>query len=157
MHAISTFLWFDTEAEEAAGFYTSLFENSRIISVDHYGSAGPRPAGLVRTVRFELAGHPLIALNGGPDHGFTEAMSLLVHCDTQDEVDRLWELLTDGGEPGPCGWLKDRYGLSWQIVPRLMFTLLDDPDRVRSEAAMAAMLQMGKLDSVALQAAFDAA
>ena len=157
MHAISTFLWFDTEAEEAAGFYTSLFENSRIISVDHYGSAGPRPAGLVRTVRFELAGQPLIALNGGPDHGFTEAMSLLVHCDTQDEVDRLWERLTDGGDPGPCGWLKDRYGLSWQIVPRLMFTLLDDPDRVRSEAAMAAMLQMGKLDSVALQAAFDAA
>jgi predicted 3-demethylubiquinone-9 3-methyltransferase (glyoxalase superfamily) len=155
MQDVSTFLWFDTEAEEAARFYTSLFEDGRITYLDHYGSAGPRPEGLVRTVRFELAGRCFIALNGGPDYSFTEAVSLLVHCDGQDEVDRLWETLTEGGEPGPCGWLKDRYGLSWQIVPSLFFELIGDPDPVRSEAAMAAMLTLGKLECAALRAAVD--
>lgn len=155
MHDISTFLWFDTEAEEAAAFYTSLFDDGKINYVDHYGSAGPRPAGLVRTVRFELAGRRFIALNGGPDHAFTEAVSVLVHCDSQDEVDRLWDRLTEGGVPGPCGWLEDRYGLSWQIVPELFFDLIGDPDPVRSEAAMAAMLTMGKLDCATLLAAVE--
>ena len=156
MHDISTFLWFDTEAEEAARFYTSLFDDDEVTYVDHYGSAGPREAGLVRTVRFTLLGRSFIALNGGSDYAFNEAVSVLVHCDTQEEVDALWAALTDGGEPGPCGWLKDRYGLSWQVVPELFFELIGDPDPVRSEAAMAAMLSMGKLDIDGIQVAVDA-
>jgi predicted 3-demethylubiquinone-9 3-methyltransferase (glyoxalase superfamily) len=156
MQGITTFLWFDTEAEEAATFYTSVFpDDSRITTIDHYGSAGPREAGLVKTVSFEVAGQRLMALNGGPGMAFTEAVSLMVHCEGQDEVDRVWDRLTEGGEPGPCGWLKDRYGLSWQVVPALLFELVADPDQVRAQAVMAAMLQMGKLDCAALQAAFD--
>lgn len=154
---ITTFLWFDTEAEQAARFYTSLFDDGRITLVDHYGSAGPRPAGMVKTVTFEAASHRLMALNGGSDYAFNEAVSLLVRCESQLEVDRLWDRLTDGGEPGPCGWLKDRYGLSWQIVPELLFTLVHDDDEVKAQAVMAAMLRMGKIESAALQAAYDAA
>jgi len=155
MHGITTCLWFDTQAEEAAKHYTSIFSDGRITHVDYYGSAGPREEDLVKTVSFEVAGHKLIALNGGPNYTFNEAISLMVHCDTQDEVDDLWVRLGDGGEGGPCGWLKDRYGLSWQVVPALLFELVDDPDPVKSQAVMAAMLQMGKLDSAALQAAYD--
>ena len=157
MQGITTFLWFDTEAEEAARYYTSIFDDGRIVNVSHYGEAGPRPVGMVMTVDFELAGQKLIALNGGPDYKFNESVSLMVQCDTQDEVDRYWARLTDGGEEGPCGWLKDRYGLSWQIVPTLLFMLLGDPDQRKAQAAMAAMLTMTKIDSAALQAAYDAA
>src|SRR5688500_5424440 len=113
-------LWFDTEAEEAAEFYTSVFPNSRIVNVTHYTEAGPRPAGTVMTVEFQLDGHRFVAINGGPQFTFDEAISLEIECADQDEVDRYWERLTDGGSEGPCGWCKDRYGLSWQVVPRGM-------------------------------------
>ena len=155
MHAISTFLWFDTEAEEAAQFYTSVFPNSRIVHVSHYGSAGPRPAGMVMEVEFELNGRSFLALNGGPDFTFSEAISLQAECKDQDEVDRLWVTLSEGGEEGPCGWLKDRYGLSWQIVPSVMYELIADPDPERAQRAIAAMLQMGKLDIAELERAAD--
>lgn len=155
MQRITTFLWFDTEAEEAANYYTSIFDDGKITRVKHYGSAGPREAGLVMTVEFELAGLELIALNGGPQFTFNESVSLMVHCDSQDEVDRYWSRLTDGGEEGACGWLKDRYGLSWQICPTLLFDLMDDPDPVKGQAVMAAMLKMGKLESSVLHVAYD--
>lgn len=146
-------LWFDTEAEEAAAFYTAIFENSRITDVSHYGEAGPREAGMVMTVSFELDGQPFTAINGGPEFPFTEAVSLEIICESQAEVDEYWARLGDGGEHGPCGWLKDRYGLSWQVVPDGMYELLTGPDTARTERAMAAMLQMGKLDLAALQKA----
>jgi len=143
--AISPFLWFDTEAEEAAKHYTSIFPNSRITDVTHYGSAGPRDEGTVMTVAFELDGQRFVALNGGPDFSFTEAVSFAVNCETQAEVDEYWSKLSNGGEEGPCGWLKDRFGLSWQIVPKRLMELLTDPDRDRAQRAMAAMLKMGKI------------
>lgn len=152
---ITTCLWFDTQAEEAATFYTSVFKNSRITNVAHYGEAGPREAGMVMTVSFELDGQPFTAINGGPEFPFTEAVSLEIICESQAEVDEYWSRLGDGGEEGPCGWLKDRYGLSWQVVPEGMYELLDDPDSARTERAMAAMLQMGKLDLAELQRAAD--
>lgn len=155
MRRIVPNLWFDTEAEEAATFYTSVFKNSRITNVAHYGEAGPREAGMVMTVSFELDGQPFTAINGGPEFPFTEAVSLEIICESQVEVDEYWARLSDGGEEGPCGWLKDRYGLSWQVVPEGMYELLDDPDSARTERAMAAMLQMGKLDLAALQRAAD--
>jgi predicted 3-demethylubiquinone-9 3-methyltransferase (glyoxalase superfamily) len=148
-------LWFDTEAEDAANFYVSIFENSRIVEVARYGSAGPRPEGTVMTVDFELAGQRFNALNGGPDFTFTEATSLIVNCETQDEVDRLWETLSQGGQPGPCGWIKDRFGFSWQIVPIALGEMLSDPDHVKAQRAMAAMLQMSKIDVDALRRAFE--
>lgn len=157
MDAITPCLWFDTEGEDAARFYTSVFPNSRIVSVSHYGAAGPRPEGMVMTVEFELHGRRFVALNGGPEFRFSEAISLQVDCETQDEVDRLWETLSDGGEAGPCGWLKDRYGLSWQIVPRAMRELLADPDREKAQRVMAAMLQMCKIDVRELERAAGAA
>ncbi len=157
MTHLSTFLWYDTEAEEAATFYTSLFDDGEITGVRHFGSAGPRPAGMVSEVEFTMAGHTLIALNGGPGMEFTQAVSLMIHCDGQDEVDRLWERLIDGGKPGPCGWLEDRFGVSWQIIPTLLVELLGDADEVKAQAVMAAMLQMGKIDCAALRAAHDAA
>jgi predicted 3-demethylubiquinone-9 3-methyltransferase (glyoxalase superfamily) len=157
MPELTTFLWYDTEAEEAAKFYTSVFDDGRILRVRRYGSAGPRQAGMVMTVEFEVAEQKLIALNGGADYTFNESVSLMVHCDSQDEVDHYWSSLTDGGEEGPCGWLKDRYGLSWQIVPKVLFELLDDHDQAKGQAVMAAMLTMKKIDSTALQAAYDAA
>ncbi|MGH3314584.1 MAG: VOC family protein [Nocardioidaceae bacterium] len=150
-------LWFDTGAEEAATFYTSLFDDAKILSVAHYGSAGPRPEGMVMTVSFELQGQEFLALNGGPDFTFNEAVSLQVSCESQEEVDYFWAKLSQGGEEGPCGWLKDRYGLSWQVTPTALEELISDPDPGRSERAMAAMVQMGKIDIDALRRAADQA
>ena len=155
MPSITPFLWFDTEAEEAATFWTGLFPNSRIVELTRYGAGAPREEGLVMTVTFELDGRPYVGLNGGPQYHFTEATSLQVLCDDQAEVDRYWAALTDGGEEGPCGWCKDRFGFSWQIVPRALPELLGDPDRERAQRAMQAMLGMRKLDVSALRAAAD--
>ena len=145
MPTLTPFLWFDTEAEEAAEHYTSIFPNSQITEVARYGSAGPREAGSVMTVAFELDGQRFVALNGGPEFTFSEAISFVVNCETQAEVDEYWSKLSDGGEEGPCGWLKDRFGLSWQIVPARLMELLSDPDKERAQRAMAAMLTMGKI------------
>ena len=150
---IKTFLWYDDKAEEAAELYCSLFPNSRIISVSRYPEGSPAPAGTAMTVEFELAGTKFVALNGGPVFHFTEAISLTVDCEDQDEVDRLWEKLTEGGTPSHCGWLKDRYGLSWQIVPRILPQLLSSPDAGVSQRVMTAMLQMAKIDIAKLQQA----
>jgi predicted 3-demethylubiquinone-9 3-methyltransferase (glyoxalase superfamily) len=146
-------LWFDTQAEEAAAFYTSVFENSRIVNVTHYTDAGPRPAGTVMTVEFELNGQRFVGINGGPQFTFDEAVSFQITCEDQDEIDRYWEQLTEGGEEGPCGWLKDRFGLSWQVVPSGMDELFADPDPGRAQRAMQAMLGMRKLDIAALDEA----
>ena len=154
-HKITPFLWFDTQAEDAANHYVSIFPNSRIISTSHYNEAGPREAGMVLTVEFELSGERFTALNGGPQFTFDEAVSFLITCSDQDEVDYYWEKLSDGGEEGPCGWLKDRFGLSWQVVPQEMLQLLSDRDPARARRAMEAMLQMHKLDLPALRAAAD--
>jgi predicted 3-demethylubiquinone-9 3-methyltransferase (glyoxalase superfamily) len=150
-------LWFDTEAEEAAGFYTSIFENSRIVNVTHYTEAGPRPAGTVMTVEWELNGQRFVGINGGPEFTFTEAVSFQIDCDTQEEVDYFWKWLSEGGEEGPCGWLKDKFGLSWQVVPVGMDALFADPDPERARRAMQAMLRMKKLDLAELQRAADGA
>ena len=157
MQTITTSLWFDTEAEEAANFYVSVFKNSQVRNVARYGEAGPRPAGMVMTVDFELDGQQFIALNGGPEFRFTEAVSLQVNCESQEEVDRYWSVLSEGGEEGPCGWLKDRYGLSWQIIPVALTELINDPDTAKAQRVMAAMLQMKKIDIAALEAAAEAA
>ncbi len=154
MQKITPNLWFDTEAEEAAEFYTSIFKDSRIKAVSRYGEAGPRPAEMVMTVDFELAGQGFTALNGGPDFKFNEAMSLLVNCETQEEVDELWEKLSEGGEKGPCGWLKDRFGLSWQIIPTVLGEMLQDDDPGKANSVMAAMLQMTKIDIEKLRSAY---
>jgi predicted 3-demethylubiquinone-9 3-methyltransferase (glyoxalase superfamily) len=146
MKTITPCLWFDTEGEHAARFYTSVFPNSKITNVAYYGSAGPRPEGTVMTVDFELDGQPYVALNGGPDFTFSEAISFQVFCETQEEVDRYWTTLSEGGEEGPCGWLKDKFGLSWQIVPTALPRLLDDPDKERAQRVMAAMLKMKKIE-----------
>jgi predicted 3-demethylubiquinone-9 3-methyltransferase (glyoxalase superfamily) len=146
MPEITACLWFDTEGEEAAKFYTSVFPNSKVVDVAYYGSAGPRPEGTVMTVSFELDGHKFVALNGGPDFTFSEAISFQVDCKTQAEVDSFWSKLSEGGEEGPCGWLKDKFGLSWQIVPARLTELLGDPDRERSQRVMAAMLNMKKIE-----------
>jgi predicted 3-demethylubiquinone-9 3-methyltransferase (glyoxalase superfamily) len=155
MPRISPFLWFDGQAEEAARLYVSLFPGSRIVSISRYGDAGPGPKGSVMTVAFELDGRPFVALNGGPQFKFTEAVSFSVECQTQDEVDRYWDGLCAGGQPGPCGWLKDRFGLSWQIVPAALGQMLGDPDPGRSRRVMQAMLQMGKLDIAGLRKAYE--
>ena len=157
MQKITPWLWFDTEAEEAAAFYTSVFPNSRIGEVTRYGSAGPRPEGTVMTVSFELEGQQFAALNGGPEFKPNEAISFLVDCEDQDEVDRYWEALSDGGEKGPCGWLKDRFGVSWQIIPRRLLELTGDPDREKAQRVMAAMLEMGKIEVAELERAAAAA
>ena len=157
MQKISPCLWFDTEGEEAANFYTSLFPNSRILEVARYGSAGPRPEGTVMTVSFELDGQEFLALNGGPDFTFNEAISFQVSCETQEEVDRYWSSLSEGGEEGPCGWLKDRFGLSWQIVPTRLTELLGDSDRDKSQRVMQAMLGMKKIEIPELERAAEAA
>jgi len=147
-------LWFDTKAEEAANFYVSVFKNSQILSVTHYNDAGPREAGMVLTVMFELNGNRFMALNGGPQFTFDEAISFTVTCDDQAEVDYFWDALTaDGGQESQCGWLKDKFGLSWQIVPAGMEEALNQPDPERSRRAMAAMMQMRKIDIAAIQAA----
>ena len=148
-------LWFDTEAEEAAKFYTSIFEGSRIVNVTHYTEAGPREAGTVMTVEFELNGQRFVGINGGPQFKFDEAVSFQINCETQEEVDEYWERLTDGGQESQCGWLKDRYGLSWQVVPTGMEEIFADPDPSRAERAMQAMFGMTKLDIAALRRAAD--
>jgi len=155
MTRITPCLWFDTEGEEAASFYVSLFKNSRITDVSRYGEAGPRPAGTVMVVSFELDGQPFTALNGGSEFTFSEAISFQIDCQSQEEVDYYWDGLTAGGEEGPCGWLKDRYGVSWQVVPDALITLIQDPDPGRSQRAMAAMRTMKKIDIAAVQAAAD--
>ena len=155
MQKIVTSLWFDDQAEEAAKFYCSIFNNSKITQIARYGSAGPRPEGMVMTVDFRLEGQDFNAINGGPEFRFTEATSLLVNCQTQEEVDKLWDKLGAGGEPGPCGWLKDRYGLSWQVVPVALGEMLSDPDPVRAQRVMEAMLKMGKIDVAELRRAYE--
>ena len=150
MQKITTFLWYDNQAEEAAAFYTSVFKNSRVLEVTRYGEGAPIPAGTAMTVRFDLDGQQFIALNGGPHHEFTDAISLYVDCEDQAEVDYLWDRLVDGGEPGQCGWLKDKYGVSWQIIPRQLQQLIGDPDPERSTRAVQAMLTMTKIDVDAL-------
>jgi len=157
MPKITPCLWFDTQGEEAARFYTSIFPNSRIVDIAHYGEAGPRDAGTVMVVKFELDGQEFVALNGGPEFTFDEAISYQIDCADQEEVDRYSEALTDGGEQGPCGWVKDRFGLSWQVVPKRMIELLSDPDEAKAQRAMAAMLEMRKIDIAAVEAAADAA
>jgi predicted 3-demethylubiquinone-9 3-methyltransferase (glyoxalase superfamily) len=151
---VSPFLWFDDQAEEAANFYVSIFKNSKINQIARYGDAGPRPKGSVMTVSFELDGLSLTALNGGPLYKFSEAVSLSVSCVDQAEVDYLWDSLCDGGEPGPCAWLKDRFGLSWQIVPTALPELLSDPDPEKSQRVMRAMMRMSKIDIAKLKEAY---
>lgn len=156
MPSITPCLWFNTEAGDAATFYTSVFPNSRILNTSHYGDAGPMPAGTVLTVEFELDGKTFTALNGGPEFTFNEAVSFQISCKDQAEVDYYADNLTaNGGEEGPCGWVKDRFGLSWQIVPEAMVALLTDPDPERAGRAMAAMMKMQRLDIAALRAAAD--
>ena len=157
MNGITPCLWFDTQGEDAANFYVSLFPNSRIVSVDRYGDAGPRAAGSVMTVDFELDGQRYVALNGGPEFTFNEAVSFQISCADQDEVDYYWDKLGEGGEHGPCGWLKDKYGLSWQVIPTKFLELVSDPDPAKSQAVMSAMLGMKKLVVSELQEAYDSA
>jgi predicted 3-demethylubiquinone-9 3-methyltransferase (glyoxalase superfamily) len=154
LQKITPFLWFDHEAEEAARFYTSVFENSRIEAVTRYGESGPAPKGSVMTVAFELDGQKFVALNGGPAFKFTEAVSFVVNCENQQQVDEIWEKLSSGGEEIQCGWLKDKYGLCWQIVPTVFFEMIQDPDAERKERVMQAMFQMKKFDIAALEAAY---
>ncbi len=151
---ITTFLWFDGNAEEAVNHYISIFKNSKILNAARYGEAGPGPKGSVMTVQFQLDGQEFIALNGGPQFKFTEAISLLVNCDTQAEVDELWSKLSAGGEEGPCGWLKDKFGLSWQIVPSTLGKMMQDKDPKKSKRVMEAMLQMKKMDIARLEHAY---
>lgn len=155
MQKITTFLTFDDQAEEAIDFYTSVFDNSRIVSTTRYGEAGPGPEGSLMSATFELDGQEFIALNGGPSFSFAQGMSLFVNCETQEEVDELWETLSEGGEKGPCGWLTDRYGVSWQIVPGVLGEMLNDSDAERSRRVMNAMLQMSKIEIAGLRRAYD--
>jgi len=148
-------LWFDTEAEEAAAFYCSIFKNSRILSTSRYSEGSPGPVGSVMTVEFELDGNRFVGINGGPQFPFTEAVSFQIDCETQNEVDYFWDRLTEGGQEVQCGWLKDKYGLSWQVVPEGMDEVFSDPDPQRAQRAMQAMLGMVKLDIAALRAAAD--
>ena len=146
MTEITPCLWFDTQGEDAANFYVSVFPNSKLLDVARYGEAGPRAAGTVMIVSFELDGQKFTALNGGPEFTFSEAISFQVSCTTQDEVDAYWSKLSEGGEEGPCGWLKDKFGVSWQIVPTALPELLEDADQEKAQRVMAAMLEMGKID-----------
>jgi predicted 3-demethylubiquinone-9 3-methyltransferase (glyoxalase superfamily) len=164
MPKVTPFLWFDDQAEEAAELYVSVFNerpgssgDSEILGVSRYGEAGPGKPGSAMTVSLRLEGQEITGLNGGPDHTFTDAFSFFVSCETQEEVDHFWAALTEGGEEGPCGWLTDRYGLSWQIIPTALSELLGDPDPGRSKRAMQAMLQMRKIDIAGLQRAAEAA
>ena len=155
MQKITPFLWFDGKAEEAANFYVSILKNSKIKSVTRYGDAGPGPKGQAMTVSFQLEGQDFVALNGGPQYTFTPAVSFVVNCETQREVDELWDRLSaDGGKPGRCGWLEDKHGLSWQIVPTVLPKLLGDKDPAKSQRVMQAMLQMDKIDIPKLEAAY---
>jgi predicted 3-demethylubiquinone-9 3-methyltransferase (glyoxalase superfamily) len=156
MQKITPFLWFDNQAEDAANFYVSIFKNSRILNTSRYGESGPGEPGSVMVVEFELDGELVRALNGGPEFGFTEAISLYVDCESQEEVDYLWDRLVEGGEPSQCGWLKDRYGLSWQIVPRALTDMLADRDPAKANRVMRAMLEMQKIDVPTLEKAYAA-
>ena len=151
---ITPVLWFDSNAEEAADFYVSVFPNSEITEVSRYGEAGPRAAGSVMVASFRLDGQEFLALNGGPEFTFNEAVSFSIACASQDEVDYYWDKLSDGGEPGPCGWLKDKFGMSWQVNPTVLTEMLQDEDRQRADRVMRAMLQMGKIDIAKLEEAY---
>ena len=154
MQKISPFLWFDSNAEEAANFYVAIFKDAKILKVARYGEAGPGPAGSVMVVNFQIEGQDFIALNGGPLFKFTEAISFVISCQTQEEVDRYWNKLTaDGGQESQCGWLKDKYGLSWQVTPTILSELLSDQDQKKAQRVMQAMLQMKKIDIAALKRA----
>jgi predicted 3-demethylubiquinone-9 3-methyltransferase (glyoxalase superfamily) len=152
---ITPCLWFDTDGEAAAKLYTSVFKNSSILWVSHYGSAGPRPAGMVMMVGFQLEGQEFIALNGGPEFTFDEAISFQVNCESQEEIDHFWTRLSEGGSEGPCGWLKDRFGVSWQIVPTVMDEVIRDPDPEKAQRAMKAVFGMSKIDMAEVQRAID--
>jgi predicted 3-demethylubiquinone-9 3-methyltransferase (glyoxalase superfamily) len=156
MQKITPFLWFNGQAEEAANLYTSLFKNSKIRNAARYGEAGPGPKGSVMSVTFQLDGQEFIALNGGPQFTFSPAVSFLVSCETQEEVDRLWEKLSEGGQTNRCGWLQDKFGLSWQIVPSVLGKMLHDQDPEKSKKVMKAMLQMEKIDIAVLERAYQA-
>ena len=155
MQKITPFLWFDDQAEEAMNFYVSIFKNSRVGRVTRYGEAGPGPKGTVMSATFQLEGQEFFALNGGPLFSFTPAISFFVNCETQQEVDELWEKLSAGGKEERCGWLKDKYGLSWQIVPSILGQLLQDKDATKAQRVMQAMLQMNKIDIAGLKRAYD--
>ena len=155
MQKITPFLWFDGKAEEAANFYTSIFKNSKVGRITRYGEAGPGPKGTAMSATFQLEGQEFMALNGGPQFKFTEAVSFFVNCETQEEVDELWEKLSAGGEKGRCGWLKDQFGLSWQIIPSALGQMLGDKDPEKSKRVMQAMLQMNKIDINALKQAYE--
>ena len=155
MSTITPFLWFDDDAEEAMNFYVEVFGDAKVGEVSRYGDGGPGPAGTVMSATFELRGQQFMVLNGGPGFPFTEAISFFVPCETQEEVDDLWEKLTAGGEESRCGWLKDKFGLSWQIIPNALPELLNDPDPVKSQRVMQAMLQMGKIDIEGLRRAYE--
>ena len=157
MQKITPFLWFDNNAEEAANFYVSVFKNSKLLNVARYGDAGPGPKGSVMTAEFELDGQEFVALNGGPRFKFTEAISFVVNCETQEEVDYYWERLSEGGEKSHCGWLKDKFGLWWQVVPTILNKLIADKDPEKSKRVMEAMLKMRKIDIEPLQRAYEAA
>jgi predicted 3-demethylubiquinone-9 3-methyltransferase (glyoxalase superfamily) len=155
MQKITTFLTFNDQAEEAVNLYTSIFENSRIVSTTRYREAGPGPEGSVMSATFELAGQQFIALNGGPSFGFAQGISLFVSCETQEEVDELWEKLSEGGEQGPCGWLTDKFGVSWQVIPRVLGEMLSDEDPEKAKRVMNAMLQMSKIEIEGLRQAYE--
>jgi len=155
MQKITTFLTFNDQAEEAVKLYTSVFRNSKILSTTRYGDAGPGVKGSLMTANFELEGQEFVALNGGPSFNFSQGISLFVGCDTQQEVDTFWEKLSEGGSKGPCGWLTDRFGVSWQIVPRVLGEMLASKDRAKADRAMKAMLQMSKLDIAKLKQAYE--
>lgn len=155
MQKITTFLWFDNNAEEAINYYVSLFKDAKILNIIRNGEGGPGPKGSFLTATFQLEGQQFMALNGGPIFKFTEAISLFVSCETQQEVDELWEKLSAGGAKSECGWLKDKYGLSWQIIPTALGKLMNDPDPVKAQRVMMAMLKMSKIDIAGLQKAYD--
>ncbi|HYV04110.1 MAG TPA: VOC family protein [Blastocatellia bacterium] len=155
MQKITPFLWFDNNAEQAVKFYLSIFKDSKILSVTRYGEAGPGPAGTVLTISFQLEGQEFVALNGGPQFPFTEAISLSVNADTQEEVDEFWEKLSEGGEKSRCGWLKDKFGLSWQVNPSILGEMLQDSDPEKAKRVMLAMLQMDKIDIAKIKQAYD--
>ena len=155
MQKITPFLWFDNNAEEAANFYVSVFKNSKVLNIARYGEVGPGPKGTVMTVEFELDGQEFVALNGGPQFKFTEAVSFVVNCDTQEEVDYYWERLSEGGEKSRCGWLRDKFGLGWQVTPTILGKLLADKDQEKAKRVMQTMLKMDKLDIEPLQRAYE--
>ena len=155
MQKITPFLWFDNQAEEAVNFYVSIFNNSKVVSMSRFGDAGPGPKGAVMSVTFELEGQQFMALNGGPLYKFSPAISFFVNCETQEEIDDLWEKLSAGGEVQQCSWLKDKYGLTWQIIPSILLPMLSDKDPAKAQRVMQAMLQMVKLDINALKQAYD--